>query len=305
MSGPEPSKSSLSVHQPVMLREVLNQLDLSPDLVVVDGTVGGGGHSLQILKRLDGGGRLIGLDRDPMMLRLAEMKLKTTTTGEQKYQLAQSSYAEMRRALDELGVEKVDRILVDFGFSSDQLEDGTRGFRFDAEGPLDLRFDVTRGQAAHELIQACDVQELAEILEEYGEEPRAAPISQLIKTHFPKGTQTAKELAELLETQLPASRTSTKTHPATLTFQALRIAVNQELDHISQLLTHQIPLCLKPGGRLVTISFHSLEDRLVKKDFQERDKWTNVLSKPITPRPAEVRMNPRSRSAKVRAATLK
>ena len=288
-----------AVHVPVLMREVLQYLELSPGLTVVDGTVGAGGHSSQIVKRIAPEGLLIGMDRDPYMLGLAEKKLEGT-----RHQLVHGSYATMRSALDTLKIDRVDRILMDIGLSSDQLSAMDRGFSFQATGPLDLRFDTTAGDPGWKWLEKTDLAELCQILEDYGEEPFARRIAeQIIKQQQVAPIRTAAELSATVYAALPPSvPQQARRDPATRVFQALRIAVNQELFQLESALSGGLADCLTPGGILVIISFHSLEDRQVKNAFRESALWHNLTPKPVWATPQEQRSNPRSRSAKLRAA---
>lgn len=289
-----------SVHVPVMLREVLRGLDLLPGLTVVDGTIGGGGHSAEILTKIRPGGYLLGLDRDPMMLELAGQKV----SGPDVF-LRQASYAELPRVMRELGWTAVDRILVDLGLSSDQLAEDARGFGFHSTSELDLRFDPTQGQSAADLLATASVNELEHVFEAYGELPRSRRLAEQIVNQ--RTTQPLRTAADLVATafQIVPARPRGKKNPATLLFQALRIAVNQELDHVRQALTQVFADCLKPGGILAVITFHSLEDRIAKESLRNPAVWEMLTPKPIEPTPAEVRFNPRSRSAKLRLARRK
>lgn len=287
-----------SVHVPVMLREVLRGLELVPGLTVVDGTVGGGGHSREILERIRPGGQLLGLDRDPMMLEFAREKLAGP-----EVQLRQASYLELPRVLQELQWPGVDRIMVDLGLSSDQLADDSRGFSFHSSGDLDLRFDRTQGRSAAQVLAECTAEELANIFYELGEEPQSRQIAEsLVRHRAIQPIRTGAELADAVQKCSPQRGRESGKHPATRIFQALRIAVNHELDHVREALETVFPRVLKPGGILAVISFHSLEDRIVKQALRKRDTWELLSSKPIEPTPAEVRFNPRSRSAKLRLA---
>jgi 16S rRNA (cytosine1402-N4)-methyltransferase len=207
-------------------------------------------------------------------------------------------------ALQEVGVNQCSAVLVDLGLSSDQLADATRGFGIQAGGPLDLRFNPTQGASAADLLARASEAELTSIFQEFGEEPRAAQFARrIVEQRRSRPIITSEDLAGLI-----ASVTSSKpggTHPATQVFQALRIAVNRELDAVQSLMMDVLPACLAPGGRAAIISFHSLEDRIVKTAFRQRDVWEEITKKPITASPKEVRLNPRSRSAKLRAAALK
>lgn len=299
---PKSGASRSPRHQPVLLREVLEYLDLQPGLTVVDGTVGAGGHSRPILERIISRGRLIGLDRDPMMLSLAAQAVSGPNCD-----LQQASYTDLPDVLRELDMTTVDRILLDLGLSSDQLADEARGFSFSASGPLDLRFDTRTGDPAWKLIEQIGEEELKEIFNRYGEERFSGRIARaIVSRRQTSPIRTAGDLAEVVSTSIPApaQRTATK-HPATRVFQALRIAVNNELEHLEQALNDTLYRTLKPGGRLVAVTFHSLEDRLVKTAFRDKSRWKNLTPKPITARAVERKMNPRSRTAKLRAAIRK
>lgn len=294
-----PERTPKAVHIPVLLREVLQHLDLQPGMTVVDGTVGAGGHSSHILKRIGPTGRLVGLDRDPYMLGWAAKKLDAPNC-----QLVHASYAQMRNVLDDLGIDRVDRILLDIGLSSDQLAADDRGFSFQAPGPLDLRFDTTQGEPAWKWLQKIDLAELHEILDNYGEEPFARKIAERIVQQEPvKPIRTAQDLSEIVQSALPASiSVQARRDPVIRVFQALRIAVNQELLQLETVLSGVLANCLVPGGIVVIISFHSLEDRQVKQAFREPAVWHNLTPKPVSATPQEQRANPRSRSAKLRSA---
>lgn len=292
-------EASGAVHIPVLLREVLQYLALEPGMTVVDGTVGAGGHSSQILKRIGNSGRLIGLDRDPYMLGLASQKVVGPNVN-----LIHSSYAFIGEVLQQTGTGKVDRILLDIGLSSDQLASDDRGFSFNSTGALDLRFDTTQGVPAWQILQQIDLAELYEIMDKYGEEPFARRIAeQIVQQRVQKPIRSARDLANAVESALPSSLSTTaRRDPATRVFQALRIAVNQELLQLERVLAGPLADCLVPGGIVVIISFHSLEDRLVKQAFRESATWHNLSPKPVLATPQEQRANPRSRSAKLRAA---
>ncbi len=303
---PSPARDSgerdASIHKPVLLREVIRFLDLQPGLIVVDGTVGGGGHSRHILEHIGPEGKLIGLDRDPMMLRRAEGALTSSNCS-----LHQTSYADLPQLLEQLGIGTVDRILLDLGLSSDQLADETRGFGFKSGGLLDLRFDMHECQPAWMLIEQLDEEQLADLLHRYGEERFSDRIARmLIERRRTHPIRTSRDLVEAVREAVPqAAQQRARRHPATRVFQALRIAVNEELRHLETALRETLPPALTRGGRLVVISFHSLEDRLVKTEFRAENRWQNLTPKPITPRPVEQKVNPRSRTAKLRAAKKK
>ncbi|MBI3862830.1 MAG: 16S rRNA (cytosine(1402)-N(4))-methyltransferase RsmH [Planctomycetia bacterium] len=296
---------SRPVHVPVLLREVLQNLQLGPGLVVVDGTVGAAGHSRQIAGRIAPSGTLIGLDRDARMLEIAAHQLSAFPTH-----LHQASYAELPRVLAGLHIPAVDRILLDLGLSSDQLADESRGFSFSAAGPLDLRFDTRQGEPASDLLARLDEHELAELLERFGEESDSRRIARNIVAWRQRSPiLTARDLADAVastgrrgKSTDRGGRSHDDRHPATRVFQALRIAVNQELQQLETFLGGVLYDCLKPGGIAAIISFHSLEDRLVKQAFREPNSWQLLSPKPIAASPAEQRFNPRSRTARLRVA---
>jgi 16S rRNA (cytosine1402-N4)-methyltransferase len=301
-SSAEPQRH---LHVPVLLKEVLQNLQLEPGHVVVDGTIGAAGHSREIIRRIEPAGTLIGLDRDGLMLEIAARQLPAF-----RCHLHKASYAQLPDVLASLQIPAVDRILLDLGLSSDQLADHSRGFSFAANGSLDLRFDVTQGEPASALLERLGEQELAELFERYGEEPHSRRMAQNIvewRKHTP--IRTGLDLAAAIQGAGKANKPSTDTsrhrpqrHPATRVFQALRIAVNHELDQLETALGGVLHDCLKPGGIVVIISFHSLEDRLVKQAFRDSKLWQLLCPKPITASPAEQRFNPRSRTARLRAA---
>jgi 16S rRNA (cytosine1402-N4)-methyltransferase len=290
------------IHQPVLLREVIRLLDLRPGLTIVDGTVGAGGHSQALLSHIGSSGKLIGLDRDPMMLAWA-----AKTLADPRCILRQASYAQLPEILDDLQIPKVDRILLDLGLSSDQLADSERGFGIKTAGPLDMRFDIRQGISATELLATKSESELADIFFRFGEERHSRAIARTIcERRVGCPVRTARDLADaVIESVSTAERRRSEIHPATRVFQALRIAVNAELDQLQIALSTAIPQRLQAGGIAAVISFHSLEDRLVKDAFRDQQTWQNLTSKPVTARPAEQRMNPRSRTAKLRAALRK
>ena len=298
---------SRPVHIPVLLREVVRLLDLRDGLTVVDGTVGAAGHSREILARISPNGRLIGLDRDSRMLEIAAHQLSHSSS----VQLHHASYAELPRVLAGLQTPAVDRILLDLGLSSDQLADESRGFSFDAQGPLDLRFDITSGQSAAELLTRLSEAELAQIFEIYGEDPAARRIAgAIVSVRESEPIETARQLADVVVQSLQPGRkpnhvkqpTHENRHPATRVFQALRIYVNREIEQLERILGGILFDCLKPGGIAAIITFHSLEDRLVKQAFRDPQSWQLLSPKPITASPAELRFNPRSRTARLRGA---
>lgn len=295
---PRPRPSRRTVHVPVMLHEVLDQLSIEPNLTILDGTLGAGGHSSQILKAMQHQGRLIGLDRDQSMIDRAAQIISGDGVS-----LHQASYAQTGEILDELGISEVDRVLLDLGLSSDQLADSERGFGFDTSGPLDMRFDVSQGRSAAEFLLTSSKAEIEHVLSNYGEEKAAAAIAQEVIRHNKSGQpiRTADQLVELVEDVVGQSGIR-KSPSVVRVFQALRIRVNRELEQLESFLGEVLPSRLAVGGRAVVITFHSLEDRIVKEAFRDSNVWNNLTKKPIAPTPSEVRNNPRSRSAKIRVA---
>ncbi len=292
---------SPSVHLPVMFREVLHYLQLSEGLSVMDGTVGAAGHSQKILERIGSSGQLFGFDRDPMMLDHARQKI-TQTSDQTNIQLFHSSYADAPEVFANAAINGVDRVLLDLGLSSDQLADRERGFGFDAGGPLDMRFDTSRGRSAAELLRTADRQELESILKEFGEEKFARQIAaEMCQQRSRNPIQTTEDLESCVRAAIPRGAVKGK-NPATRVFQALRIAVNDELEHVQRMMTTVLPEILKPDGIAVILTFHSLEDRIVKSAFKGQKSWQVLTKTPIEATPAETRLNPRSRSAKLRAA---
>lgn len=293
--------NSESVHISVMPREVLHYLQLSEGLTVMDGTVGAAGHSLQILKRIGQTGRLVGFDRDPMMLEFSQKIL-----GQPNAQLFHGSYVDAPELLKEAGITTVDRVLLDLGLSSDQLVDRERGFGFDTGGPLDMRFDKSRGMSAAELLNTSDQQQLESVFLDFGEEPFARQIAEYICRNRKKTSlQNTADLETFVRAAIPRGAARGSKNPATRIFQALRIAVNDELEHVQQMMTSVLPEILKPGGIAVILTFHSLEDRIVKTAFKGKQTWQILTKSTIESTPAEIRLNPRSRSAKLRVAQRK
>jgi 16S rRNA (cytosine1402-N4)-methyltransferase len=289
-------------HVPVLLDEALQYLNVRPGSVIADATVGLGGHSAEIAKRLGAKGRLICFDRDPEAMELAKARMKEVRAeiGDAMPQVSFES-----RAFSEAGSviqpESLDGLLADFGVSSLQLDGAQRGFSFRSEGPLDMRMDTRSGETAGQVVNQEDENELADLIYEFGEERRSRRIARAIVRARPISTTAA--LAQVISAAAPSMK-GDKIHPATRTFQALRIRVNDELGEIRSLLG-SAPSLLKPGGRLVLISFHSLEDRLVKDAFREAGHagiFEVLTRKPVVASEQEQIRNPRSRSAKLRAA---
>lgn len=291
---------SLSVHVPVLLAEVLEWLDPQPGQHIVDGTVGGGGHAVPLAERVGPDGWVLGLDRDPAALERTALRVASWPI-----RLVHGSYGDLPEILAEQGLGRVDGVLLDLGLSSDQLADAERGFSFQTGGPLDLRFDTTRGEPAWRLVKRLSAEHLANLIYHFGEERFSRRIAKaLVEACRLQPRLTSEEVADIVRRVVPPSRDSQRIHPATRTFQALRIAINGELDILDTAL-RRLPDCLVPGGRLAIISFHSLEDRAVKIAFRADDRLQVLTKKPITASETELVNNPRSRSAKLRVALRK
>src|SRR5271169_6167968 len=289
-------------HVPVLLEEVLEYLNVRPGGVVVDATLGLAGHSSEIAKRLGRAGKLIGFDRDPEAMEKAKARLEALRAelGDEMPELVFEPRA-FSEASSLIEPGSLDGLLADFGVSSLQLDEAHRGFSFRQEGPLDMRMDTRSGETAEQVVNQEDENELADLIYEFGEERRSRRIARAIVRARPIAT--TAELAQVISAAAPSMK-GDKIHPATRTFQALRIRVNNELKEIESLLKCA-PSLLKPGGRLVLISFHSLEDRLVKDAFREGAKagiFEVLTKKPVIAEQEEMDRNPRSRSAKLRAA---
>jgi 16S rRNA (cytosine1402-N4)-methyltransferase len=289
-------------HIPVLLEEVLEYLKVRPGGSYVDATLGLGGHSSEIMRQVGRSGRLICFDRDPEAMAKGRARLEeiAATMGEEApaLQFEPRAFSEAAAAIEP---GTLDGLLADFGVSSMQLDEAHRGFSFRADGPLDMRMDFRAGETAEQVVNQMDENELADLIYEFGEERRSRRIARAIVRARPIAT--TAELARVISAVAPSMK-GDKIHPATRTFQALRIRVNDELGEIGSLLNSAGSL-LKPGGRLVLISFHSLEDRLVKDAFKEaKDNglFEVLTRKPVTATEAEMKRNPRSRSAKLRAA---
>lgn len=283
-------------HVPVLAREVLEALALEPGKTIVDGTLGGGGHTRMIAEALGPAGRVLALDRDP-----AAVERSAAALGDLPVHCIHANYADLPEILEAEGLRHVDGILLDLGLSSDQLADSERGFSFHSTGPLDLRFDTTRGEPAWRLVERLSETHLADVLFELGEERYSRRIArQIVARRKAAPLRTAAELAELIRRAVPRSHHE-RIDPATRSFQALRIAVNEELKWLKVALK-RLPDCLAPGGRLAIISFHSLEDRLVKEAFRDDERLEVVTRRPIRPADDETMNNPRARSAKFRVA---
>jgi 16S rRNA (cytosine1402-N4)-methyltransferase len=283
-------------HLPVLVEQVLEYLQPQPGQTIIDCTVGGGGHAQRIVERLGPHGRLLGLDQDRAMLQVARSRLPDGTV-----QLEQCNFDQLRPLLNRLGISAVDGVLADLGFSSDQVDDPERGLSFSQPGPLDMRLDRSAGSPASALLERLNERDLADLFWTFGEERFSRRIARrIVETRQRAPLTTTDQLAELVRRCVPRSR-GHGIDPATRVFQALRIAVNDELGALERLLA-ALPHCLHAGGRAVVISFHSLEDRLVKRAFRQRDLWQELTRKPVQAEEIEVKDNPRARSAKLRAA---
>lgn len=303
-------------HIPVLLNECIENLNIKPDGIYVDGTLGLGGHSEQILKRLDTG-RLIGIDRDESAIRRTGERLAQYAD---KMTLVHGNFCDVSQILDELGIDAVDGMLFDLGVSSPQLDEAERGFSYMSDAPLDMRMDNTSALTAYTVVNDWSEAELARILRDFGEERYARRIaSRIVERRNAKPIETTIELVDVIRSAMPAAALREKQHPAKRSFQAIRIAVNDELGAVDKMMK-TAPDRLKTGGRLCVISFHSLEDRIVKTGIAAREngctcpreapicvcgfKQTlrSVYRKPILPDEDELNFNPRARSAKLRVA---
>ena len=301
-------------HISVLLDECIEGLNIKPDGIYVDGTLGGAGHSSQIAKRLTTG-RLIGIDRDPVALKAAGERLAPYAD---RVTLVHSNFCEIAQVLQDLDIAGVDGILLDLGVSSPQLDDGSRGFSYMADAPLDMRMNSEDTLTAFDVVNTWSYDELKRILFDYGEERYAPKIASAIcKKREEKAIETTLELVDVIRGAMPAQALREKQHPAKRSFQAIRIAVNDELGSVEKVMKDAIP-CLNPGGRLAVITFHSLEDRIVKTAMAGAAKGCTcppsfpvcvcgkkpqvqvITRKPIVSGNEELERNPRARSAKLR-----
>jgi len=305
-------------HLPVLVEEVIEMLAPAPGSLQIDATVGGGGHTERILEATTPDGRLLGLDADGAAI--ARVRRRLERFGD-RLVLRQANFRELAEVAPAAGFDAVDGCLLDLGLSSFQLADAERGFGFRTGGPLDMRFDTSRGIPAADLLAGLDERELAALFRRYGEEPHANRFARaIVHARATAPVETAGQLAELIASVAPRPpRSRRPIHPATRVFQALRIAVNEELEALSDGLAAALSL-LRPGGRLVVLSYHSLEDRIVKRFFQQerrgcicppespvcvcgREPRIRLVTRPsLTPSAEEVATNPRARSARLRAA---
>ena len=290
-------------HVPVLLKEAIEFLNIKRGGTYIDATVGLGGHSCEIAKRLGAPGHLIGLDKDPAALALAQARLSSAGVSPADRPSIELRHGSFGSLINDQRPATVDGLLADIGVSSLQLNDATRGFSFQAEGPLDMRMNPQAELTAEQVVNEVDEVTLANLIYEFGEERRSRRIARAIVRSRPIST-TAQLAAVISAAARPMNQAERRIHPATRTFQALRIFVNHELDELRALLK-AAPQLLKPGGRLVIISFHSLEDRIVKDAFRDGSKlghYKLLTKKPVTATDEEIDRNPRSRSAKLRAA---
>jgi 16S rRNA (cytosine1402-N4)-methyltransferase len=293
---------AIRFHVPVMTREVLEGLAPAPGKTVVDGTVGTGGHAQLIARLVSPGGRVVGIDRDEDALNLARQRLEGEGAA---CELVHGNFQDIDTILSEKGILHVDGILLDLGVSSLQLDTPERGFSFQSEGPLDMRLDKTSYISAYDLINNLNEDELSCLLRDFGQERWHHRIARfLVEERQKHPIATTSELAEIVKRATPYKYRFSRIHPATRTFQAVRIAVNRELETLERALSKAVDL-LAPGGRICVISFHSLEDRIVKHRFKEysaEGRIRIITPKPLTPSEEEVAQNPRSRSSKLRVA---
>lgn len=290
------------MHFPVLLKEVIESLDLRAGSVVVDATLGGGGHARRILEAILPGGRLIAIDSDPEAIKRVKSLLKGF---ESAVTYVNDDFRNIDKALEESGIKQIDGAVFDLGMSSFQVDDERRGFSFLKDGPLDMRFDPQVGLSAKDVVNTFTRDELAEIIKSYGEERHAKLIAgELVKARKEKRIETTGELARIVKKAAGGKYRSQKLNPAARTFQALRICVNDELSSIEEAVDKTI-FSLSAGGRICVISFHSLEDRIIKnifRDMAKRGELNILTKKPVTPTKEEIRVNTRSRSAKLRVA---
>lgn len=314
-----------SVHVSVMLQESVSFLKPFSGGIYIDGTLGGGGHSEAIARQVLPNGTVVSMDLDLAAINRTEKRLREVFKEEIKenhfpIRFVHANYRYFENALDLLKIDKVDGFLLDLGLSSDQLADRERGFSFDSNGPLDLRFDNTEGPMAAGLLTKFREEDIADLIYKYGEERFSRRIARKITERNQAGSpiKTAAELAELVRRCVPKSKNQNRTprqkqdktggrliaiDSATRTFQALRIAVNDELGSLQSILK-TAPERMKPGAVMAVISFHSLEDRIVKQAFRDDPRWEVVTKKPVLPSDMEIERNPRSRSAKLRVAKI-
>lgn len=302
-------------HKSVLLNETIDGLNIKPDGIYVDGTLGGGGHAYEVCRRLGEKGSIVGIDQDDAAIEAASARLKDF--GE-KVTIVRSNYCDMKSKLHELGIDKVDGIVLDLGVSSYQLDTAERGFSYREDAPLDMRMDTRQKMTARDIVNDYTEADLYRVIRDYGEDKFAKNIAKhIVQARAVKPVETTAELSEIIRASIPMKFQKKSGHPAKRTFQAIRIELNRELDVLRDSLDDMIDL-LNPGGRLCIITFHSLEDRIVKSAFRKNEnpctcppdfpvcvcgkksKGSIITKKPILPSEEELEYNSRSKSAKLR-----
>ena len=302
-------------HKSVLLNETIDGLNIKPDGIYLDGTLGGGGHAYEVCRRLGEKGSIVGIDQDAAAIEAASARLKDF--GE-KVTIVRSNYCDMKSKLHELGIDKVDGIVLDLGVSSYQLDTAERGFSYREDAPLDMRMDTRQKMTARDIVNDYTEADLYRVIRDYGEDKFAKNIAKhIVQARAVKPVETTAELSEIIRASIPMKFQKKSGHPAKRTFQAIRIELNRELDVLRDSLDDMIDL-LNPGGRLCIITFHSLEDRIVKSAFRKNEnpctcppdfpvcvcgkksKGSIITKKPILPSEEELEYNSRSKSAKLR-----
>lgn len=303
------------VHKSVLLNETIDGLNIQPDGIYVDGTLGGGGHAYEVCRRLGDKGSIVGIDQDAAAIEAAGNRLKDF---EEKVTIVRSNYCDMKSKLHELGIDKVDGIVLDLGVSSYQLDTAERGFSYREDAPLDMRMDTRQKMTARDIVNDYEEMELYRVIRDYGEDKFAKNIAKhIVAARKEKPIETTGELTEIIRASIPMKYQKKSGHPAKRTFQAIRIELNRELEVLKDSLDDMIDL-LNPGGRLCIITFHSLEDRIVKSTFRKNEnpctcpsdfpvcvcgkvsKGSILTRKPILPSKEEMEENSRAKSAKLR-----
>ena len=291
------------VHIPVLLNEVIEHLDPKAKDIILDATLGCAGHASQIIERIKPSGMLIGIDQDIEVIKIAQQNLSGLDS--KLFKIVKNNFRYVDKVLDSLEIKKLNGAMFDIGISSFQIDTALRGFSIKEEGPLDMRMDLSQKLTAYDVVNKYPEKDLADVIYEYGEERRSRKIARYIKeARHKKRIETTKELADLVLRALKTGKGFNRVHPATKTFQAIRIEVNAELTAIKEAL-EKIVNYLDSGARVCVISFHSLEDRIVKNFFRDKakeDKLSVITKKPITASDEELKVNKRSRSAKLRVA---
>ncbi len=302
--------SSPTVHVPVLLQEILHWSGIEERngkgnehrFVWIDGTLGGAGHAVAMIQKLTERDLFVGVDRDAAAMERSESRIAAAKPWSCGVKLVHASYREIPEYIRDGALEPADGILLDLGLSSDQLADAERGFSFKVGGPLDLRFDTETGVPAYRLLEQLSEEQIANVIYRYGEERFSRRIARaIVERRLTDPIRTAEALYDLVHRVIPG-KIHGRIDSATRTFQALRIAVNHELEHLEEAMKW-LPQCLKPGGRLLIITFHSLEDRIVKHAFRDHPMLEVLTRKPVSPTDNEIEENPRSRSAKLRVAS--